>query len=133
MTKFANTTKTMMTLVAFAAGLTAMSPMMADARPMPQQHMPMKPVAVSFQHDRLDAGASARIDARIAGLRNDIRAGERTRKIDLRQGARLSAKLDTIAATKQGDARHGLTVREAASLNASLDGLAGQVRMATRR
>ncbi len=121
-------TKTLITLAAMAASLTAMTPMMADAKPMT-----MKPVAVSFHHDRLDPAASARIDARIAGLRGDIKAGERHHTISVRQAGKLTDKLDAVAADKRRDDRNGLTTREAASLNASLDSLSAQVRMAGRR
>lgn len=126
MTKFAKT----LTALAAIAGLTAMTPMMADAMPMKPV---MKPVAASFRHDRLDPAASARIDARIAAIKADIRTGERTRRINLREGARLTAQADAVAATKRMDGRNGLTFAEAATLNARLDSLSAQVRMASRR
>ena len=120
------TTKTLIALAAFAATLGTLTPMMADAAPM-------RPVAVVAHHDRIDPAASARIDARIASLRGDIKTGERRHTLNMREGGRLSAKLDGIAADKRRDDRGGLTTREAASLNASLDSLSAQVRAASRR
>ncbi len=125
MTKFA---KTLMALAAMAS-LTAMTPMMADAMPMKT----MKPVAVSFRHDRVDPAASARIDARVTSIKADIRTGERMHRINVREAGRLTAQADAIAATKRMDTRNGLSFSEAATLNARLDSLSAQVRMASRR
>ncbi len=119
--------KTLVTL-AILGGLTAMTPMMAEARPM-------KPApAMSYHHDRQDPAASGRIDARVASLAGDIKSAQRMHHLTVREASRLTGKLDAVKSAKRQDERSGhiLTEREAASLNASLDSLSAQLRTARR-
>ncbi len=122
MTKFAKT----LTALAAMATLTVFAAPMADAAPMKPVFKPA-PVAM-----HTDPGAARKIDARIAGLRSDIRTGQRMHKLNAREVTSLTNKLDAIAGQKRADDRHGLSGREAASLNASLDNLSSQLRMASR-
>jgi hypothetical protein len=85
---------------------------------------PMRPIAV-----KMDMRASARIDARIRNLREDIRMGERTHRLSPREASRLTTKLNAIARLKRSYDRHGLTRSEIATLNGKLDVLNGHIRV----
>lgn len=102
-------------IATMTAGLTAMSmPATASAQPVP-------PAA------RMDMRANDRIDTRIARLRDDIRMGEHSRRLSLRESRRLSGKLNAIVDLKRSYERRGLNRREIDTLNAKLDVLSGQI------
>jgi hypothetical protein len=86
--------------------------------------MPMRPAPV-----RVDMRANAELNARIQNLREDIRMGERTHRLSLREASRLTTKLNAVARLKQSYERHGLTRSEIATLNGKLDVLQGQIRV----
>ena len=134
------TFKTLITLAAMTAGLTAIAAPMANAAEMRPIYM-RAPVAVQTtvkvdyqtRMDRhMDMRANAALDARIGNLQDRIDTGKRTHDLTRLQAARLTGKLNSIAALKTDFARSGggLNGSEIATLNAKLDNLSAQVRIA---
>lgn len=116
------TPTTQKSLIAAAAALAMAASLGIASVPATATAAPMRPVPV-----KMDMRASAQIDARISNLRNDIRLGQRTHRLSLREASRLTARLDSIARLKRGYDHGGLTRSEIATLNGKLDVLNGQI------
>lgn len=114
------TTKTLLALIVMSAGATALN-LPAEAAPL--RHP--TPVAAHY-----DMQASARLDTRIQGLKNDLALGQRSGRISRKEAARLSGKINTVANLKRSYDRsgRGLTSSEIATLDAKIDVLSGQIR-----
>lgn len=115
------TTRTLLTMIVMSAGVTAFS--------LPAQAASARHPAPAVAH--YDLQASSRLDARIQSLKSDLNQGRRSGRISKKEAARLSGKIDAIASLKRTYVRSGkgLTSSEAATLNAKIDTLSGQIRV----
>ena len=121
------TTKTLITLAAMAASLTALTiPAVSDARPM-QRH----PIERSHNDNRSDMRRTAELNNRINSVETRISLGRRSGQISVREAGRLNNSLYGITALKRSFERsgRGLNGSEVATLNSRLDTLSGQIRV----
>ncbi len=128
------TTKTLITLAAMAASLTALSaPVMASAQPMHQQPMHEQPMHERPMHQQRwenDNRGSAAVAVRINTLRDRIINARRNGDLSRREATRVDARLDNIIALKRSFERsdRGLSGSEVANLNDRLDRLSYSLR-----
>ncbi len=118
------TIKTLITLTAMSASLTALSaPVMANAQPM--HHQPMHQ-----QRWENDSRGSAAVIVRINTMRDRIINARRNGDLSRREATRVDARLNNIIALKRSYERsnHGLSGSEVANLNDRLDKLSYSLR-----
>ena len=136
------TTKTLITLAAMAASLTAIAAPMANAEIRPIYMRAPTTVQTTVQVDyqnrmdrranHMDMHANAALDARIGNLQDRIDTGKRTHALTRSEAMRLTGKLNGISALKTSFARSGggLNGSEIATLTTKLDNLSAMVRIA---
>lgn len=120
-------TKTLITMAAMAASLTALTiPAVSDARPLQRQ-----PIERGYHDNRSDMRSSAELNGRINSVETRISLGRRSGQLSLREAGRLNARLNSITALKRSYERsgRGLNGSEVATLNSRLDTLSGQIRV----
>ena len=121
------TTKTLITLAAMAASLTALTiPAVSDARPL-QRHT----IERSHNDNRSDMRGSAELNGRINTIESRIDLGRRSGQLSFRESARLKDSLGDITALKRSYERsgRGLNFQETATLNNRLDNLSGRIHL----
>lgn len=121
----------MTTLIATAALMAGLSTTLTAALAAPADARPRTPIAnaMASHWDGGNARASARIDSRIGDLKTQISVAKRAHRLSLKEASRLTIRLDGIRSDKRADERHGLSDREVAALNASLDRLSTDIRI----
>ena len=109
-------------LIAAAALSAALTGMAANAQPVPQNHgMGHGPVVTQ--------GNGMQLKTRVENLRSRINEGKRFRKLSVREASRLTGRLNEIVSLQRTYERskHGLDMRETATLNAKLDQLSADI------
>lgn len=120
-------TKTLITMAAMAASLTALTiPAVSDAHPMQRQS-----IERGYHDNRSDMRGTVELNGRINSVENRISLGRRSGQLSLREAGRLNDRLYNITALKRSFERsgRGLNRAEVATLNSRLDTLSGQIRV----